>query len=271
MTNNDLPFDLQFVTDKVSVFNVGDDFCADTEASITYDLDAQRRFRDAVYCHLDRGEYWVFDYGVIVFWGAADADIKRLIAKFVSISESRLEKIEEYFTFSIGEQLKINKDSITLPDNQALSRLAVSQALAQSIKLIEFEQNAQNTILDYSHLPEALAASGKIQLSRRQIAKIRGVLFKTKSDIILHYGLLDTPEFFWEYPEYEPIYNTLAKYLDIHSRVEVLSKKLATIHELFEMLADEQKHQHSSFLEWIIIILIAIEIVIYFFELATTH
>ncbi|MDD1623685.1 MAG: RMD1 family protein, partial [Methylococcaceae bacterium] len=43
-------------------------------------------------------------------------------------------------------------------------------------------------------------------------------------------------------------------------RTEVLSKKLETIHELFEMLADEQKHRHSSILEWIIIWLIAFEI-----------
>lgn len=119
---------------------------------------------------------------------------------------------------------------------------------------------------DYSHLPEALAKTGKIALNRKDIAKIRGTLFSTKSDIILHYGLLDTPDFFWEYPEFEAIYNAVVRYLEIHQRVDLLSKKLATIHELFEMLADEQKHQHSSFLEWIIIVLIAIEIVIYFAE-----
>ncbi|MFT4940233.1 MAG: putative Rmd1/YagE family protein, partial [Paraglaciecola sp.] len=72
-----------------------------------------------------------------------------------------------------------------------------------------------------------------------------------------------TPEFFWEYPEFESIYNLAARYLEIHTRVDLLSKKLATIHELFDMLADEQKHQHSSFLEWIIIILIAVEIVMF--------
>jgi len=51
-----------------------------------------------------------------------------------------------------------------------------------------------------------------------------------------------------------------ANYLEIRQRTEVLSKKLETIHELLEMLADEQKHLHSSTLEWIIIWLIAVEI-----------
>ena len=53
------------------------------------------------------------------------------------------------------------------------------------------------------------------------------------------------------------------KYLDIRPRVDLLSNKLNVIHELFEMLADELKHKHSSFLEWIIIILIAFEIVMF--------
>lgn len=36
--------------------------------------------------------------------------------------------------------------------------------------------------------------------------------------------------------------------------------------ELFEMLAAEQKHQHSAFLEWIIIVLIGIEIILFFVQ-----
>lgn len=76
----------------------------------------------------------------------------------------------------------------------------------------------------------------------------------------MNYDLLDTPDFFWEYPEYEAFYGITAKYLEIAQRTAVLSKKLETIHELFEMLADEQKHRHSTILEWIIIWLIAFEI-----------
>jgi uncharacterized Rmd1/YagE family protein len=76
----------------------------------------------------------------------------------------------------------------------------------------------------------------------------------------LDYELLDEPEFFWEYPELSDFYKTTSNYLDIKTRIEVLNKKLEVIHELFQMLSDEQNHKHSSILEWIIIWLIVIEI-----------
>lgn len=259
---------MRFAHNKVSVFNVGDQFLSDSGLLDGLQNAVNARYRDAIHCTASEGEYWVFDYGIVVFWGVPEPEIQRLVVGFEKRSDGTIEKIEEHFSFNFADQLKISGDEITLPDQEQLSRLAVSHALAQSIKLVEFEQNAQNSIVNHSHLPKTLAETGKIALSRKEIAKVRGVLFQTKSDIILHYGLLDTPEFFWQYPEYEYIYNAIAKYMDIRPRVEVLSTKLATIHEMFEMLADEQKHQHSSFLEWIIIILIAIEIVIYFFEKA---
>ena len=107
-----------------------------------------------------------------------------------------------------------------------------------------------------------MAYTGKIILIKKEISKKIGELFLVKSKMNLHYDLLDTPEFFWEYPEYENQYEKLIKYLDIKSRVEVLNKKLEVIQELLHVLGDEQKHRYSSFLEWIIIILIAFEIVI---------
>ena len=87
-----------------------------------------------------------------------------------------------------------------------------------------------------------------------------------KSKINLHYDLLDTPEFFWDYPEFEIYYEKVTNYLDIRSRVEVLNKKVEVIQELFDMLSNEQNHKYSSYLEWIIIVLIGVEIIMGLWE-----
>ena len=174
---------------------------------------------------------------------------------------------EENFTFTLDcSTTRIIEDHIEIESSDPILIFALSQGMAQSIKLAAFETNAITTINNTSYIPKSLAENGSIKLSRQKIAKIRGQLFLTKSDIILNYDLLDTPDFFWEYPEYERFYTIVAKYLEIAPRTEVLSKKLETIHELFEMLADEQKHRHSSILEWIIIWLIAFEIGMMIFD-----
>ncbi|GAA5142933.1 RMD1 family protein [Thalassotalea piscium] len=266
MENTKLLDNVVFSHDRLSIYNFGDDFLSESSSIDKKLLENGIRHRDAVQIIVPTGEYWLFDYGVVVFWGVDEDERQALIHRIVKENTQSIQRAEEHLRFTFTDDVKINKDVVCVPKADTLSRLAVSHALAQSSKLSEFELQAQNTIINYSHLPEELANKGKISITRKEVAKIRGRLFGTKSAIILHYGLLDTPDFIWAHPEYENVYNQVARYMEIHQRVELLSKKLETIHELFEMLADEQKHQHSSFLEWIIIILIAIEIVIFFVE-----
>jgi uncharacterized Rmd1/YagE family protein len=213
---------------------------------------------------IEDDESWsvIFAYGAVVHWNVGQEQQAKLHQLLLNHSEHPLDAVEEdNFTFSLNcPATRIVEDYIEIESSDPISIFSLSHGMAQSIKLASFETNAITTINNTSYIPKSLAENGSIKLSRNNIAKIRGQLFLTKSDIILNYDLLDTPDFFWEYPEYESIYAVIAKYLEIAPRTEVLSKKLETIHELFEMLADEQKHRHSTILEWIIIWLIAIEI-----------
>ncbi len=224
-------------------------------------------YRDAL--HLDgAGDRFIFPYGVVVLWGVSHDDEQRLLAELQPfVSEPAVTPLCDLFDYSLdGEQPRIHNDHIYLTGDRMMERLAVSHGLAQSVKLMELESYAGATIEETAHIPRNMAASGNSRLKRRDIARMRGRLFLVESDIHLHHALLDTPEFFWEYPELEGLYAMTVKYLDVVPRIEVLNKKLTVIHEMFDMLADEQKHRHSSILEWIIIWLIAIEILIFLFH-----
>jgi uncharacterized Rmd1/YagE family protein len=198
----------------------------------------------------------------VVHWNVSAEQQHKLHQQLLEYAENPLTHIEEdNFTFALDcASTRLAEDHIEIVGADPIVLFSLSQGMAQSIKLASFETHAITTINNTNYIPQSLAENGRIKLSRNNIAKIRGQLFLTKSDIILNYDLLDTPDFFWEYPEYEEYYSLTAKYLEIEPRTRVLSKKLETIHELFEMLADEQKHRHSSILELIIIGLIAFEI-----------
>ncbi len=204
-----------------------------------------------------------FQYGVIVFWGLSKQQEQDFLQQFkqFEINSHSTPEIERHL-FCYGENAKIFAGTIVLPDQDIFKKIAISHGLAQAVKLTTFEISIQQTISKTYQLPEKLAATGRIPLSRREISKLRGELFIVRSSVNLHTDILDTPEFFWNYDELEPFYKMTINNLDLVPRVEVLNKRLAVIHELFDMLGHSLEYRHTAFLEWIIITLITLEIVV---------
>lgn len=225
-------------------------------------------YRDVVHIQVKedkrvKGDLFFFSFGVVVCWGFTTEEETEVLKSLKEFEKSPLAKIElDEFTFAYGNAMKIEEDEILLQNKSALTRLAISYGIGQSVKLTIFEDIIQKTIEHTKSLPEALATQGKISLSRKEISKKMGELFIERNFINLHTEILDTPEFFWEHPELEPFYRRTAHYLDINKRVEVLNKRLNVVHELFEILSNEINHLHSSRLEWTIIFLIVIEVIL---------
>lgn len=224
-------------------------------------------YLDALHIAQANWEALVFPYGTFVGWGM-NYDAERFLLEELRpyCNDRHATPFVDRFTYvEEAGNTRLHNDHIELSSNATLDKVAVAHGLAQSVKLMEFENRAQRTIEETSYIPENIARHGRVNLSRKAIAKLRGTLYLVRSDIHLHYDLLDTPEFFWEFPELQETYHSISNYLEIEPRVRLLSDKLDLIHELLDMLADEQNHKHSSTLEWIIIWLIAVEIVIFIF------
>lgn len=224
-------------------------------------------YRDVVHVPVDttevKGDVFYFPYGVTVCWGLPVSDCYINLDKIKEFEYQPLDEMEtDEFTFIYGDVPKILDDEIILPNDEVLTRLAISHGVAQSVKLSSFESALRKTFDHTKYIPEDLARHGRISLSRKEIRRKMGELFIERSSINMHVDVLDTPEFFWEYSELEPLYAMTANYLEIETRVEVLNQRLDVVHELFEMLGNELNHQHSSRLEWTIICLIVIEVLL---------
>lgn len=219
--------------------------------------------KDAIIIQKDGGQAFIFKYGIAILWDIKD---EALLFKTLSSTSATCKNSEElHFKHTTDQPIKIEMDTIHIDNLDELTMLSVSYAIAQSLKLGEFEDAMLESLSETEHIPHELAKKGRVSMKRKEIAKERGRLFLTKSRIYLHFELLDTPEFFWEYPELENYYLATRKYLEIQPRIEILNRKLNILQEILGILADEQHHKYSSLLEWIIIILIAVEIVIFVF------
>lgn len=208
-------------------------------------------------------DIFYFPYGVAVFWGFTEEEEKGVLNILKKFEKEPLAKIElDEFSFSYGDKMKIVEDEIILQKKDPITKLAISYAIGQSVKLTVFEEAIARTVEQTKFLPKNLAKKGKILLSRKETSQKMGELFLERNYINLHAEILDTPEFFWEHSELEPFYRKTTHYLDVTKRVELLNRRLNLLHELFEILGNQLNHQHSARLEITIIILIVIEVVL---------
>ncbi|WIA12464.1 hypothetical protein OEZ86_003424 [Tetradesmus obliquus] len=218
------------------------------------------------------GDLFFFDYGVVACWGldsAQEAAVMRTIAHQAAnqpVDSEELEVDQFEFNYSSLEKPHIQNDTVTLHKKAAKDhqvKLAISYALAQSTKLSLHERRVSAMVVETKHLPESLAASGKVALSPETIAKLIGKVFIQKAAVNLLSSVLDTPEFFWRAPDsFQALYERICEYLELEQRVEVLNARFAVLQEMLDMLRDHQNNHHSARLEWIVIYLIMVEVVV---------
>lgn len=215
------------------------------------------------------GDMFFFTFGCFVCWGYKKNFEDKVLSYVAAYANNSLKNIEiDYFYYrysnktSLTTHERLHLDTIHLQSTDAQIKLAISYGLAQSIKLEAFEEAIKEVIKHHNYIPQEISKHGSISLSRREILKRIGKIFMARSSINLNLEYLDAPEFFWRHPNLEPYYVETKQFLDIPNRVMALNQKLDVLQELLDILNSQVQHRHSSLLEIIIIVLIAVEIII---------
>ena len=222
---------------------------------------------------LSIGEIFFFDYGVTVIWGLDELQELKLLNEFGSFYMGGYKQIDHFeiesFHFCQNSNFppRLVNDIINLNSGHHMTKLTISHALAQSVKLAFFEGVVEQTIVKTKDIPFNLANNGTISMSRKSITKQIGELFVMRINVNLVSNVLDTPEIFWAEPTLCPLYKAVRTYLEISQRVDVLNQRCSVLNDLLDMLREHSNHVHAEALEWIVIILISLEIFIGIFTI----
>ncbi|XP_072361237.1 required for meiotic nuclear division protein 1 homolog isoform X2 [Scyliorhinus torazame] len=160
---------------------------------------------------------------------------------------------------------EISLNSDLEPDESILEKFAFSNALSLSVKLAIWEVSLDNFVESIQSIPEMLKAGKQVKLSRSEVMQKIGELFALRHRINLSSDLLMTPDFYWDRENLEQLYDKTCQFLNINRRVKVINEKLQHCTELTDMMRNHLSEKHGLRLEWMIVILISIEVL---FELA---
>ncbi|XP_022105123.1 required for meiotic nuclear division protein 1 homolog [Acanthaster planci] len=216
-------------------------------------------------------EIFFFREGSVVFWNVADATLKKVL-RIVSKHEFQPYEVamvaweNEHINYSYGSQdTKLTDDTIILDERAdtettMLEKFAFSNAMALSVKLGVWESSVDKFTSSLESIPESLKQGHRLKMSRVEVMRKTGELFSLRHQINLSSDLLISPDFYWDRDNLDELYNKTCHFYSIGRRTRVINEKLNHCSELVELMRTHLSERHSLKLEWMIILLIGVEV-----------
>ncbi|XP_078680126.1 required for meiotic nuclear division protein 1 homolog [Branchiostoma floridae x Branchiostoma belcheri] len=218
-----------------------------------------------------QGDIFFFRDGMVVFWNVEDQtmrEVRQMLEQYernpYNIALVEWENEQMNYSYTQNSTLLSNGD-IQLSSSAAeldmiLEKYTFSNAMALSVKLAIWEAWLDDYVDSIMYIPELLREGKRLKMSRPKVMQKIGELFALKYRINLGSDLLITPDFYWDREHLEGLYLKTCRFLNIPGRTTVVNEKLRHCQELAELMRTHLSERHSLRLEWMIIALIAIEV-----------
>jgi required for meiotic nuclear division protein 1 len=221
---------------------------------------------------LDGEQVYLYHFGGVVFLNCTDSvirDFSREMEKIIEIFKGFPNiKYQEQYRLRIeeGGALAISNDCAVMPryDNAFIDIIAF--VIAKSVALERIEEQV-GTVLDEMEGVILLLDQGKLSIPDKKLAKFASKILNFKYRSIAYIMVLDKPDITWENQEADRLYLTMANLFELNQRYQEIKHKSETLMDITGVFTSLSHASRASRLEWIIIVLIFIEIVIYLFQI----
>jgi uncharacterized Rmd1/YagE family protein len=137
----------------------------------------------------------------------------------------------------------------------------LSIVLAKSVALERVEEGIDN-LLDEIEEIIAKLERGRLTINNTKLSKTVAAILRFKFNIISYLMLLDKPAITWVNQESENLYTNLEQLFELGVRYDNIKGKSETLMDITEVFTTMTYQKRGHTLEWMVIILIAIELVV---------
>jgi uncharacterized Rmd1/YagE family protein len=213
----------------------------------------------------------LFRYGVAVLIGLSPQDESGFLAKLTPRIGGKLERVEEEaaivaVTGEIEDQVQAG-GPIQLRDMSLERLLVIADVLAKSVVLANDEREVAKVFEIIEPFTKELADYGRTRRSRKGMLKLLGNALLVQHRVSGRIAVAEKPDALWDRPDLERLYARLEDEYELKERVDALNRKLAVVAETANTLADIIDTRRSLRLELIVVILIAFEVVVTFYQI----
>ncbi len=206
----------------------------------------------------------VFNYGSIVFMDVDEAEQMKLInilRELLNIESRELRKETFEIEEKTEEEISVFFDRLVVDKLNRRVAEVIMLNIAQSVALDFYSTEAEKLLEETKLYASELERTGKFRLRGRKLLKYTGRVLNIRNRIAENLNIFKSPEIVWEDQKLTAVNSGMNRALEIGVRYSGVTENLNIIKENLELFRDVNQHSHSSVLEWIVIILILIEVV----------
>jgi required for meiotic nuclear division protein 1 len=217
-------------------------------------------------------QVYLYHFGGVVFLNCTDSIIRDFSREMEKITDTFKDfpniKYQEQYTLRIeeGGALAISNDHAVMPRYDRAFVDIIAFVIAKSVALERIEEQVDK-VLDEMEGIITLLDQGKLNIPDKRLAKLASKILNFKYRSIAYIMVLDKPDITWENLEADRLYLTMANLFELNQRYQEIRHKSETLMDITEVFTSLSHARRASRLEWIIIVLIFIEIVIYLFQI----
>jgi len=207
---------------------------------------------------------YIFNYGSVCFLNY-DAEKIAFSLEFIRPYCRKMfaENLTDEFNVETdAKEVRVGFNNIELPTSANINVLRlVMLNVSQSVALDYYEQQTNKLLEDTNEHTQDLETKGNLRLSGKKLRKYIGRTLLLKNRIADNIYAFDSPPETWENESLNKIDLELKRTFDLQVRVRTIHEGLNIIKDNLELFQGLMQHRKSTMLEWIVIILILVEVI----------
>jgi uncharacterized Rmd1/YagE family protein len=224
---------------------------------------------DELFFQIEENKYlYILRYGVLTQLNLSEEQFTEIKEQIIpacrNLVETSIHEEQLIETGSVENKISHNKIQIKNSNTDVLRMVMLY--ISQSVTLDYYAELTTKLLEDTNQHTQLLERKGKLSITGTNLKKYIGKTLLLKNLIAQNLYIFDSPEETWDNERLDKLHIELKRHLDLQDRARSVSEELGIVKENLELFKDILQYRNSIYLEWVVIILIAVEVVNFLIE-----
>jgi required for meiotic nuclear division protein 1 len=207
---------------------------------------------------------YLLNFGVVIIAGMNEIEKSSLLKFLKDYLEDPIE-VEFIDDFEVSDSesgnIEFDYDSIKIPEKTDDAIRIIMLNIGQSVAMDYYESLSLEIFKNSQAITDELEKTGALTGKKKELMKFMGRTLNVKNSIIDNLYIFDAPDIVWENEYLEKIDKGMKRTFDLKMRYQDVDYKLKIVQDNIRLFSDLLQNRENTRLEWIVIILILIEVI----------